>query len=84
MNKSEDTKIDKLIEDVRMIRFILESDGRTKSKGLVERVSDLDDSVDGLETREKVLDQKIAIYGVIGGSIVTVVYWIGRYFITKD
>lgn len=54
------------------VLFILESDSRTNTQGLVEEVRFLKERVYELEVDKKIRKNQIAIYGAVGSACVLV------------
>lgn len=77
-------RIDKLDRNVQKILFILESDNRTNSKGLVETVHENKAKVKELESSEKLMKQRMASYGAIGGAVITAFLWFVKQLISKE
>lgn len=65
------------------ILFILESDPKTNTKGLVERVHAIEVALDALLTREQIYKAKATTWGIIGGAIGGAVTYIFKFAITK-
>lgn len=74
------TSIDKRVD---RILGILESDDRIKEKGLVEKVSQMQNDLKELLIREKVYKAKATTWGIIGGAIGTAFIWLGKIVLTK-
>lgn len=84
MNAEQKRDFEALTVNVKRILYILESDSRTNTKGLVEIVHDTEKRLNNIEISNKQLKSKVATYGVIGGSIISFLVWIGKHFVTKD
>jgi len=87
--KEQGQKIVQLSADVSVmanemqdIKNMLYSDGRTKQKGVVELVYDIDGRVNGIQEREKVYLAKGAVLVGFASAIGSVVMWgINRFLI---
>ncbi len=69
-------KLEELSTQVVRILSYLESDTKTNTKGLVERISDNEDKLDKLERQQEIKSAKISAFGMIGGVISVVFYMI--------
>jgi len=67
---------EKLNEKVTKILFYLESDSSTNQKGLVEKVSDIEQTINKMEMQTFKVG---AVFGIIGGGI----GWLLKIVITK-
>jgi len=76
-------KFDDIDKNIMRILFILESDNRTNEKGLVERVHDIEQDLRDIKLRETIFKTKASTWGIVGGSIVTFLYWLGKFFLAK-
>lgn len=72
-----DKKTDKIL-------FYLESDNKTKRKGLVETVEIVKDRVAVLETRNKIEKAKNGILGAFFGGLTAIVAIVIKEYITKN
>lgn len=84
MTLEEKKEFETLTSNVERILYILESDSKTNTKGLVELVHNSEHRLNKMELENKQLKSRIGTYGVIGGSIISFLVWLGQYFITKD
>ena len=66
----------RLNEKVTKILFYLESDSSTNQKGLVEKVSDIEQTINKMEMQTFKVG---AVFGVIGGGV----GWLLKIMITK-
>ncbi len=69
-------KLEELSTQVVRILSYLESDTKTNTKGLVERISDNEDKLDKLERQQEIKSAKISAFGMIGGIISVIFYMI--------
>jgi len=69
-------KLDKLDTQVVRILSYLESDSKTNTKGLVERISDNENKLDKLERQQEIKSAKISVFGMIGGVLSIIIYMI--------
>jgi hypothetical protein len=69
-------KLEELSTQVVRILSYLESDTKTNTKGLVERISDNEDKLDKLERQQEIKSAKISAFGMIGGVISVIFYMI--------
>ena len=76
-------KLDGLNKNVAHLLFIMQSDPKTKEKGLVERVRLIETKLTDLLKREEIYKAKGTVWGIIGGAIATTIFWFGKYFLTK-
>lgn len=65
------------------ILSILESDDKTKEKGVVETLRIVVKDVSELLTREKIYKSKATTWGVVGGAVGTAFLWGFKYLIAK-
>ena len=73
-------KADQLSEEFNLFKsklekmlFYLEDDNKTGQKGIISRVSDLEDKVRDLNTDKKVNAGKLAVYVSVGGAILWII-----------
>jgi|14BtaG_2_1085337.scaffolds.fasta_scaffold04015_3 hypothetical protein len=69
-------KLEELSTQVVRILSYLESDTKTNTKGLVERISDNEDKLDKLERQQEIKSAKISAFGMIGGVISVIFYMV--------
>lgn len=87
MTSDEKKEIYKRFENLERqnhrILMILESDDKIKEKGLVETVTEIRSDLNELLVREQVYKAKSTTWGVIGGAIVTGLFWLAKLLIGK-
>mgnify|MGYP003646281526 CR=1 FL=1 len=76
-------KLDQLSNDVTHLLFIMQSDPKTNERGLVERVRLIEKSLNELLNRENIYKAKATVFGLIGGAIVTIIFWLVKMFVSK-
>lgn len=82
MNELEtQSQITQLLTSTQRILYILESDDKTKSKGLVEKVDDMQDHIDDIIINNKA---KNIFYGAGAGLAITIIAWFLKFVITKE
>lgn len=69
-------KLDKIL-------FYLESDKTTNQKGLVERLSLLQEKVNDLLKREEIYKGKATVWGIVGGAILYGVMFLAKLLLNK-
>ena len=79
-----DKRLTKVEHNTTKILFYLESDDTTKSKGIVEMVNDTDKRVKLLELERKIEKVRSGIYGVLGGSVIIVVWFVIKEWIKHN
>lgn len=70
------------MQNVRILQ-IMESDDKTKQKGLVETVQENSKLLSELLTREKVYKAKATTWGIIGGGLSAALLWVIKFVIAK-
>ncbi len=83
MTVKEKHKIDELEHKIERLLFILDSDKKTNTKGLVEKVNTINKSLNELLVREKIYKTKAGTWGAVGGIIGGGVIWIAKTIILK-
>jgi len=76
-------KLDHLSNDLTKVLFIMQSDPKTNERGLVERVRLIEESLNELLNRENIYKAKATVFGLIGGAIITVIFWLIKIFVSK-
>lgn len=76
-------KVNDLEKKIDKILFYLESDATTNQKGLVERVSLLAKNVSEIMKREEIFKGKATVWGIVGGALLSIIIWIGKFLISK-
>jgi hypothetical protein len=76
-------RFDNLEKSILKIQLLLESNSIYNEKGLVEEVHDNSRRIDDFLMREKIYKAKAATWGIIGGSIITVIIWVAKLFLAK-
>tara|TARA_R100000541_G_scaffold2525_7_gene9043 strand:- start:1139 stop:1417 length:279 start_codon:yes stop_codon:yes gene_type:complete len=76
-------KLDHLSNDLTKVLFIMQSDPKTNERGLVERVRLIEESLNELLNRENIYKAKATVFGLIGGAIITVIFWLTKIFVSK-
>jgi hypothetical protein len=57
------------------VLYILENDEKTNRTGLVEDVANMKETLDQLIFNQKVFAAKVALLGVVGGFIFSILVW---------
>jgi hypothetical protein len=66
------------------VLYILESDDKTNSKGLVETVNYNHSSIQKIHRDNDVLKAKASVWGVVGAAAFTIITWIVQKIIQKE
>lgn len=86
MSSDEKTELYKRLSQidsrVDRVLFILESDSRTNTQGLVEEVRMLREKVSQLEVDKKVKNAQIATWGAIGSAVVMALAFLFKQFLS--
>jgi hypothetical protein len=69
-------KLEKLDSQVVRILSYLESDEKTNTKGIVERINDNEGKLDKLEREQEIKSAKMGAFGMIGGVISVIIFMI--------
>jgi hypothetical protein len=72
---------DTISQKLDRILSILENDEKTGRKGSVQKISDLENEVELLKTKDKITESKTALLGTIGGFLAMFIAWIFEHFI---
>ncbi len=72
-------QIIKLIKGMDRILFILESDDKTKEVGLVEKVNNLDETLQGMVITNK---SRVIAYRVFAGLAMIIIGWLLKIVFT--
>jgi len=64
-----------LSQKIDRILYILENDEKTNRTGLVQDVADMKLSIDNILTDKKIFAAKVALLGVVGGFLFSVLVW---------
>lgn len=87
MTPEEKIEINKKFDELNMkmtrILGILENDTAIGEDGLVKKVRTIGAKLEELLVREQVYKAKATTWGIIGGAIGTVLFWFGKFIITK-
>ena len=83
MTAEDRKRFERMEDDIQRILFILESDDRTNSKGLVETVQNNKSSIDKIYSEHQVLKAIASIWGVIGAAIFSFVVWVVKEVFIK-
>ena len=73
MNQNE--KLDFLIGEIQYIKSLLEDNPKTNQKGAINRISDLENTVSNIETKDRV---RVGKAGVIGGFVTGGLIFLGK------
>ena len=79
-----DKRLTKVEDNTRKILFHLESDGSTNTKGLIESHYDMEKRLRLLELERKVEKVRSGIYGILGGAIIVVVWYVVQQWINQN
>ena len=77
------SQLDDVQDSLKRVLYILESDSATNERGLVERVRVIEVQLNKLLLREEIYKAKGTVWGIIGGAIITVVLYLGKFLITR-
>lgn len=64
-----------LSQKIDRILYILENDEKTNRTGLVQDVADMKLSIEDIIVEKKMFAAKVAVLGVVGGFIFSVLVW---------
>jgi hypothetical protein len=78
-----DERVGELEHKVDEVLFILKSNQDYNKKGLVEKVDSISKILSELLKRELVYKSKGTVWGIVGGSLVMTLGFIGKFLITK-
>jgi hypothetical protein len=81
MTAHENNQLATVNKKIDRILGYLESDPATKSKGLVEKMQNLEEKVSKIQTDEKVKNAKLAGLTMAGSAAISVLIWMLKEFI---
>lgn len=64
-----------LSQKIDRILYILENDEKTNRTGLVQDVADMKLAIDNILTDKKIFAAKVALLGVVGGFLFSILVW---------
>ena len=64
-----------LSQKIDRILYILENDEKTNRTGLVQDVADMKLAIDDIIVEKKMFAAKVAVLGVVGGFLFSVMVW---------
>lgn len=71
-----------LTEQTSKVLYYMHSDPSTKRKGLVEKLDIMEEILNDLIVREKIMKAKATVYGSIGSIIITIIWQlVSKYLI---
>lgn len=79
MTKDDRDKFQSMESNVHRILHLLEGDESFHLPGLAQKVNDIDGKLNGLIEREKIYRAKATVFGVVGGFLVSVIAYLGKF-----
>lgn len=70
-------------KQINRILYILESDPKTNKKGVVESLEEVREEVQQLKMNDIVFKAKATVWGTVGGVVVSALFMVGKFLITK-
>ena len=65
------------------ILFLMEDDPTTQSVGFIARLTHIDTKINDILVREKVYKAKATVWGMVGASIISVVFFVVKQFLNS-
>jgi len=81
--KALQTSIENQEKQINRILHYIENDDTTNQKGIIAKVEDVNNKIDGILVREKVYRAKATVWGMVGAVVISVMVAIVKFVVAK-
>jgi molecular chaperone GrpE (heat shock protein) len=64
------------------VLFLLEDDSTTNTQGFISKLNSIDKTLSEILTREKVYRGKATVWGMVGASLISLLFFIGKQILS--